>query len=90
MLTLNDCIAFSGLTDEQLEAIAHHEHLSLILAAELAEDMVGCRNGCARLAAMLVEEAREAALAGDCRRAAQVRHALHEFLAEHPGLARAM
>jgi hypothetical protein len=89
MLTLNDCIAFSGLSDEQLEAIARHEHLSMMLAAEMAEEMVACRSGCARLAAMLIEEAREAARAGDCRRAAQVRHALHEFLADHPGLGHA-
>ena len=35
MLTLEDCIALSGLTREEIDAIAEHEHLPEIIAMEM-------------------------------------------------------
>lgn len=37
MLSLVDCIAFSGLTPDQLDAVACNKHIPLIVAAEWAE-----------------------------------------------------
>ena len=36
MLTYEDCVSLSGLTREEIEAIAEHEHIPAIVAAELA------------------------------------------------------
>jgi hypothetical protein len=36
MITLEDCVALCGLTEEQVLAIAEHEHLPEIDAAALA------------------------------------------------------
>lgn len=35
MLSLEDCIALSGLTEDEILAIAQHEHIPEIAAAEL-------------------------------------------------------
>ncbi|HTH17875.1 MAG TPA: hypothetical protein VL974_14545 [Magnetospirillum sp.] len=37
MLSLVDCIAFSGLTPDQLDAVACYKHVPVIVAAEWAE-----------------------------------------------------
>ncbi|CUW39832.1 conserved protein of unknown function [Magnetospirillum sp. XM-1] len=62
MLSLEDCIAFSGLTAEQLEAVACHEHLPLIIVAEWAETVLAAEDGCAKVAAILCEEVEAAAI----------------------------
>ena len=36
MITLEDCVALCGLTEEELLAIAEHEHMPEIAAAALA------------------------------------------------------
>jgi hypothetical protein len=35
MITIEDCLALSDLTEEEIDAIAEHEHLPAIIAAEL-------------------------------------------------------
>jgi hypothetical protein len=89
MLTLRDCIDFSGLTDEQLEAVARHEHLSLVVAAEWVEEMAECDEGCRKLAAILAEELADERKMREFGLAGHTRHALMEFLASHPGLGKA-
>ena len=37
MITLEDCLAFCGLTEEEVLAIAEHEHMPEIAAAAFAE-----------------------------------------------------
>lgn len=56
MLSLVDCIAFSGLTPTQLDAIACHRHIPAIVAAEWAETMLERAEGCAEVEAALAEE----------------------------------
>jgi len=56
MLTLQDCIGFSGLTPDQLEAIADHEHLDMIIAAEWAESTLERTDGEELVEHMLAEE----------------------------------
>lgn len=35
MLSYQDCLAFCGLEEEEIAAIAQHEHIPIIVAAEL-------------------------------------------------------
>lgn len=84
MLSLEDCIAFSGLTAEQLDAVACHEHLPLIIVAEWAETVLEAEEGCAKVAAILTEEV-EAAAIHHKDRAGDWAHGLEQFLREHPG-----
>lgn len=83
MLSLEDCIAFSGLTREQLDAVACHEHLPLILVAEWAENVLEAEDGCARVAAILAEEVDVASIHHkDCVQS--WKHGLEEFRRDHP------
>lgn len=82
MLSMVDCIAFSGLTPEQLEAVANHRHIPAIVAAEWAETVMEQCDGCDEVEEVLAEEAH---LAHEHHRpcATERDHALEEFRHDH-------
>lgn len=84
MLSLVDCIAFSGLTDDQLDAIADYQHLPPVLAAEWAETMLDSPAGRDIVETMLRREVAIAADHGkaDCVR--RYRQGLVEFVRVYP------
>jgi hypothetical protein len=43
MITLKDCVGFCGLTEEEVLAIAEHEHLPEIAATALAQYLLSQR-----------------------------------------------
>jgi hypothetical protein len=45
MISLEDCIAFCGLTEEEVLAIAEHEHLPEIDAAAFAQCLLSQEHG---------------------------------------------
>jgi hypothetical protein len=45
MITLEDCIGLSGLTEEEVLALAEHEHLPEICAAALAQYLLSQEQG---------------------------------------------
>ena len=49
MITLEDCIAFCGLTEEEVLAIAEHEHLPEIASTALAMYILTHEGGSLRL-----------------------------------------
>ena len=49
MLTREDCIALCGLREEEVRAIAHHEHIPEIAAAELGHYLARSSGGELRL-----------------------------------------
>lgn len=84
MLTLQDCIAFSGLTPDQLEAVACHQHLPMIVAAEWAESVLETEEGVRLIEAVLCEEEHIARIHGDRACAARYRRGLESFRRDHP------
>lgn len=85
MLQLVDCIAFSGLTSEQLEAVAIHKHMPMVVACEWAECAEECTEGCLVIEGMIEEEVEIAVARGDLRQAERYRHGLEDFLRTHRG-----
>lgn len=85
MLSLVDCIAFSGLTPDQLEAVACAKHVPVIVAAEWAETALDSLDGTHEVETVLAEEAR---LAADHHLASAAcwDRALSEFRRQHPEL----
>lgn len=77
MLSLVDCIAFSGLTPDQLDAVACFKHVPTIVAAEWAEM---ASDG--EIESALAQEAR-LAVAHHMAQAACWEHALEEFRRVH-------
>jgi len=45
MLTLEDCIAFSELSEDEIDAIAEHEHITEMAALELGNYLVHTPSG---------------------------------------------
>jgi len=82
MLTLEDCIAFSDLTLEEIDAIAEHEHLPEMIAAELGCYLVHCPDGRRAINVMMRDDIAVARSRGDLRHAAELKVVLQHFV-EH-------
>lgn len=83
MLTYNDCLELSGLTPEQVAALAHHEHLPEIVALEMGWSLCGTPEGQRRIRRMILDEVAVACRRGDPRAGARLGLALHRFLEAH-------
>lgn len=84
MLTLEDCVAFCGLTEEEVLAIAEHEHLPEMAAAALASYLVHQEHGLERVRDMIVEDVRISQERGDKEHVLLLLNVLHHFLRAHP------
>ena len=82
MLTLEDCIALSDLTLEEIDAIAGHEHLPETIAAELGCYLVHCPDGPQVIHAMIRDDIEAALDRGALRHAAELKVVLQRFV-EH-------
>jgi hypothetical protein len=83
MITLEDCIAFCGLTEEVVLVIAEHERIPEIVAAGLASSMLSLENGAEKIRNIIVDSIREAQGYGDGEDVRRLLHVLHHFLKEH-------
>ena len=85
MITLEDCVGMCGLTEEEVLAIAEHEHLPEIAAAALAEYLLSQAHGDEKIRDMIVEDIRLAEHnGGDRKQVLTLLHVLHHFLKTHP------
>ena len=84
MITLEDCIAFCGLTEEEVLALAEHEHVPEIAAAAMAEYLVGQPHGGEKIRDMIIDDVRQAQVVGDREHVLTLLHVLHHFLKAHP------
>lgn len=83
MLTLQDCIGICGLNPDQVEAIADHEHLNMIIAAEWAECMLDRPDGTMIVRHVLEDEAAQCRAAGDFMRSRRYQVGLSDFNRSH-------
>ena len=85
MITLEDCLGLCGLTEEEVLAIAEHEHLPEIAATALAEYLLSLEHGSEKVRDMIVDDIRQAQLnSGDKEHVVTLLHVLHHFLKTHP------
>ena len=84
MITIQDCLALSGLTEEEIDAIAKHEHLPEIVAAELGNYLTHQPGGNHRILSMIHDDIAAARLRGDQRQAKRLSLVLMHFCREHP------
>lgn len=56
MLSLEDCIALSGLTEDEVVAIAQHEHIPEIAAVELGNYLSHSADGRLVIKSMIRED----------------------------------
>jgi len=82
MLALEDCIALSNLTAEEVDAIALHEHLPEIVAAEFGNYLLRLPEGKRAIRAIITDDIAHAQAQGDHTRSAKLKLVLKHF-AEH-------
>ena len=83
MLDIESCIALSGLTEAEIEAIAKHAHIPEIVAVELGSYLVQLPDGRERICAIFAEDIRAAQQRGDFAHAARLKLVLKHFLEHH-------
>jgi hypothetical protein len=84
MLSLEDCLALCDLTEEEVLAIAQHEHIPEIAAAELGNYLVHTPDGEMRIKAIIRDDIAEAAARGDRARQLALKLLLRNFVLQHP------
>jgi hypothetical protein len=84
MITLEDCIEFCGLTDEEVLAIAEHEHVPIMTATALAQHLLSQQHGSEKVRDMIVDDIRLAQRNGSKEHVLALLHVLRHFLKTHP------
>ena len=84
MITLEDCVGLCRLTEEEVLALAEHEHLPEIAATALAEYLLSQEHGSEKILEMIVDNIRQAQLMGDKEHVVTLLRVLHHFLKAHP------
>jgi hypothetical protein len=84
MISFEDCIGLCGLDEDEVAAIAEHEHIPEIAAAALASCLAKQPHGGEIIRAMIIDDIHKALDEGRIRHAAELFMALRHFLEHHP------
>jgi len=84
VLTYEDCLAFCELTEEEVAAIAEHEHLPEIVAAEYGNYLIHQPNGVPAIKRIILDDIEAAHARGDRKHALALRLVLRHFVETHP------
>lgn len=84
MLSFEDCVALCGLTEEEVRAIAEHEHIPEIAAAEYAHYLITQPDGEMYIKAIIRDDIARAAACGERDRELALKLVLREFVRRHP------
>jgi len=84
MLTYEDCVDLSGLSDEEIDAIAEHEHIPKIVALELGNYLLETEAGVPAIKKIILEDISDAEACGDLVQAAKLKLVLQHFISTHP------
>ncbi len=83
MLTYEDCVELSDLTEEEIEAIAEHEHIPQMAALEMGSYLVHTPEGEKRIKRMIAEDLTAARERGDKHKVAMLKLVLKHYLEHH-------
>jgi len=84
MISIEDCIAMSGLSRAEIDAIGEHEHVPEAVAAAVARTLLSREGGPREIRDMIVDDIRASAAGGHMRHAGELLKALRHYMAEHP------
>jgi len=84
MLTLEDCIDLCELTAEEVEAIAEHENIPEIIAAELGNYLIHTDTGVPKISRIILDDIEMAEKRGDTNHAISLKLTLKHFVETHP------
>ena len=84
MLSLEDCLALCELTEDEVLAIAEHEHIPEMAALELGNYLVHLPGGERRIKGMIRDDLAAARACGDRMRELGLKVMLRNFVLNHP------
>jgi hypothetical protein len=84
MITYEDCLAFCELTEDEIDAIAEHEHLPETVALEMGSGLIRGAGGEVRIHQIIVDNITAAQRRGDLVHAARLKRTLRRFIEQHP------
>ncbi len=85
MISIKDCIDYSDLTEDEVAAIAEHEHLPYACAAQLACCLAQSQDGTELLRCLLKNAVCDAEACGHGEALRVAERAEEQFAANHPG-----
>ena len=84
MLTIEDCIALCELREVEVRAIAAHEQIPEMAAAELGNYLIHCTDGEQRIKAMIRDDIAHSIAIGNRMREFALKTMLRDFVLRHP------
>ena len=84
MISIKDCLDYSDLTEDEVAAIAEHEHLPYASAAQLACCLAQTKDGTEVLRCLLKNCVCDAAQCGHMEALRTAEQAWTQFVANHP------
>jgi len=84
MLSFEDCLGLCGLSEREVLAIAQHEHIPAMAAAELGNYLANSAEGEQCIKAMILDDIAQAEAAADAHRALALKLVLRNFILQHP------
>lgn len=84
MLTYQECLELCDLSLDEIDAIARHEHVPEIIAAEMGNYLMQCPDGVPCIKRYILDDIEEAERHGNRKRALHLKLVLHHFIETHP------
>lgn len=84
MISLEDMVGLSELSEDDILAIAEHEHMAPSVAAALGSYLSQSPAGLETVRNMILDDIRQAQAGGDSAHERELLHVLHHFLRQHP------
>lgn len=84
MLTFEDCLGLCELDEDEIMAIAEHEHVPEIVALEMAQYLIHLPDGTVTIKRMIVDDIQHARENNNLAHAEHLQSALKHFIATHP------
>ena len=83
MISKDDILGLCELEEDEIDAIAEHEHIPEVAAAALGDYLMHQANGLTRVHEMIVDDIRDALGRNDGVHAASLYSTLQHFLVHH-------
>ena len=84
MLGLEDILGMCECTEEEIAAVALHEHVPDAIAAELADYIIHADDGVPKMRKIIIEDIEDAKSKGHTDQVKHLNEVLKHFVANHP------
>jgi len=84
MLTYEDCLGLCDLTEDEVAAIAEHEHIPRLVALELGNYLIHTKDGVPVLKRIILDDIAVSEKRKDWEHALKLRLVLRQFVRTHP------